>query len=72
MSHNLGARFNEISQELQAMQEAAGAQQDPVTLQRRVAALQVEQAELQQTMRFAALFHLRDEAWRALSPSRKS
>ena len=72
MSRNLGERFNEMSQELQAIQKMAGVPQDQAALQRRVTILQVGQAELQQTMRFAALFHLRDEAWRALSSGRKS
>ena len=67
MNRNLGERFNEISQELAAIQKMAVEQKDVETLQRRVTTLQVEQAEMQQTMRFTALFHLRDEAWRALS-----
>ena len=67
MSSKLVVRYNEINRELDAIQRGVVGQKDSEDIQQKVNQLKIEQDHLQQTMRFTALFHLRDEARRALS-----
>ena len=71
MANILVQRYNEIKTEikaeLKAIQSVITEPADGEVIREKVAALKAEQAKLQKTLHFTALFHLRDEAWRALS-----
>jgi len=67
MANKLVQRYNEIKAELKAIQSVMAEQTDGEVIREKVTALKAEQAKLQKMLHFTALFHLRDEAWRALS-----
>jgi len=67
MVNKLLQRYNEVTVELKATQTVMAAQTGNENVRQKVTALKAEQDNLQKTLHFIALFHLRDEAWRTLS-----
>lgn len=69
MSDKLVQRYNEVTAELAAVRAKAKTPGQE-TLRARLAALEAQQLDLKERLRWTALAHLRDQAWLTLTHGR--